>query len=107
MSEDRDLFRTESEEERKMRAKVHRWMGMSAALLTLVAIAVAVWRLNVSLEQSGLGISLGDSMRDMLGASFWVLVVVAVGVGFSLGTTRLMLGLEKLVRLVRGKRVEK
>lgn len=106
MSDGRRLTREEQEEERRQRAAVHRWMGISALVLTLVAVVVAIWRLNVSLAESGaeLGISLGDSMRDMFAALPWVLLVVAVGVVFSLGTTRIMQGAEKLVRLIRGKK---
>ncbi|HYF91931.1 MAG TPA: hypothetical protein VD969_06770 [Symbiobacteriaceae bacterium] len=104
MSSDREL--TREEEERQHRAAVHRWLGVAALVLTVVAVVVAVWRLNVSLAEHGaeLGITLGDSMRDMLGALVWVLVLVAIGVLLSLGTTRIMPGVEKLVRLVRGKK---
>lgn len=106
MSDDRQVTKAELEAERRMRAQVHRWMGMSAALLTVVAVGVAIYRLNVTLAQAGadVGISMGESMGIMFGALPWVLLIIALGVAFSMGTTRIMLGLEKLWNLVRGKK---
>lgn len=109
MSEDRKLTDPETEEERQMRAKVHRWMGMAATLLTLVAVGVAIYRLNVTLSQNQaeVGITLGESMKIMFSALPWVLLVIALGVLFSMGTTRIMLGLEKVVGWMKGKKVGK
>ncbi|HWI53040.1 MAG TPA: hypothetical protein VNT01_12950 [Symbiobacteriaceae bacterium] len=106
MSDDRQVTKAELEAERRMRAQVHRWMGMSAALLTIVAVGVAIYRLNVSLAQNGaeLGISMGESMKDMFAALPWVLLIIAVGVVFSMGTSRIMVGLERLWNLIRGKK---
>lgn len=78
-------------------------------MLTVVAIVVAVWRLNASLAQNqeAVGISLGQSLGIMAGALPWVLLVILLGVLFSLGTTRIFLGVEKLYRFVTGKKVSK
>lgn len=103
MTEDREQELAEQEAERAMRAKVHRWLGMLATLLVVVAVGVAIWRLDASLEESGLGLGLGESLVDSLRWGLpWVAGVILVGVLFSLGTTRIMLGLEKLWGLVRG-----
>lgn len=106
MSDDRQVTKAELEAERRMRALVHRWMGMSAALLTFVAVGVAIYRLNVTLAQSGaeVGISLGESMRIMVLALPWVLLLIGLGVVLSMGTSRIMVGLEKVWNLFRGKK---
>lgn len=104
MSEQRDLEEQELEEERALRARMHRWLGMLAALLVVVAIAVAVWRLNATLQQSGLGISLWDSLGIGMSTLPWVVLIIVLGIVFSLGTTRIMLGLERLWRLITGKK---
>lgn len=102
MSDEQKLTREEQEEERRVKASVHRWMGVSATLLTVVAIIVAIYRLGAT--QTEVGLPLGEMMKIMFGALPWVLAVIAVGVLFSMGTTRIMLGLEKLVNLIRGKK---
>jgi hypothetical protein len=102
-NDDRDLQQAELEEEKALRAKMHRWLGMLALLLVVVAIIVAIWRLNVSLKQSGLGISLGESLGIGMSSLPWILVIIGLGVIFSLGTTRVMLGLDRLVRWVSGR----
>jgi FtsH-binding integral membrane protein len=101
VSDDGKLTGPETEEERRVRAQVHRWMGMGAALLTLVAVGVAIYRLNAT--QAEVGMPVGEAMRVMLSGLPWVLAVIALGVVFSLGTTRLMLGIEKLVKWIRRK----
>jgi FtsH-binding integral membrane protein len=101
VSDDGKLTRPETEEERRVRAQVHRWMGMAATILTVVAVGVAIYRLNAT--QAEVGMPVGEAMRLMLSGLPWVLAIIALGVLFSLGTTRLMMGLERVVRWVRRK----
>ena len=101
LSDDRKLQQAELEEERRVRAQVHRWLGTLATVLVVVAIGVAVWTLDRSLKQSGLGISLWESLGMGFSALPWVLLIIGLGVVFSLGTTRTMLLLERVVQAVR------
>jgi len=94
----------ELEAERATRAMVHRLMGMGAALLTVVAVIIAYWRLAATLGGSGLEMSFGQAVGIGLSALPWVILVILVGVLFSLGTTRVMLGLEWVWKKIRGKR---
>jgi hypothetical protein len=102
-NDDRDLQQAELEAEKELRAKMHRWLGMLAAVLVVVAIGVAIWRLNATLKQSGLGMSLGESLGIGMSSLPWILLVILLGVLFSLGTTRIMMGLDWLARRVLGK----
>lgn len=100
MSNDREL-QAELEEERILRAKVHRWLGVLATVLVLVAIGVAIWALDRSLKQSGLGYSLWESLGFGFSALPWVLLILGLGVVFSLGTTRTLLLLERAVNAIK------
>jgi hypothetical protein len=100
------LNRQEAEERAREEAiirainnKVHRHMGMSAAILGLIAMIVALIRIPAMF-----GVSVGETF-GILG--MWVpllLVIVGLGVLFSLGTTRLMLSGEWLLRKLTGKK---
>jgi hypothetical protein len=105
VSEDleRQALEAELEEERKLRARVHRWFGVAATVLVVLAIVVAVWRLNVTLGQSGLGLGFGESLGGaILWGLPWVVGIILVGVLFSMGTTRIMLLLDKFYRKILG-----
>ncbi len=105
MSEDleRQALEAELEEERKLRARVHRWFGVAATVLVVLAIIVAVWRLNVTLQQSGLGLGFGASLGNAIAWGLpWVIGIILVGVLFSMGTTRIMGLLDKFYRKILG-----
>lgn len=84
---------------RQLNAKVHRHMGMTAAVLGLVAAGVGLWLLS-----SRLGISPWAALKDAMPAFFVVLVILGLGVVFSLGTSRLAWGIERLVKRIRKKK---
>ncbi len=90
--------------ERELRARVHRHMGWLATVLVLIAIVVALWRLNTWIQELGWGYSLWEAMGIGATTVPWVLLILGLGVVFSLGTSRLMLGIEKLAELVRRKK---
>ncbi|HWI66506.1 MAG TPA: hypothetical protein VNT75_32150 [Symbiobacteriaceae bacterium] len=102
MSEEGKLTQEELEEERRLKASVHRWLGVLATVLVVVAIGVALYQLSGA--QTVWGMTFGEMMRITLGGWTWVAALLVVGLVFSLGTTRIMLGLEKLVNLIRGKK---
>lgn len=106
MADDRDqrpLDAELAEEERALRARVHRWFGVAATVLVILAVVVAVWRLNVTLKQSGLGLGFGESLWGaILWGLPWVIGIIVVGVVFSMGTTRIMLLLDRFYRRILG-----
>ena len=83
--------------EKELNARVHKHMGMSAAILGLVATVVALIRIPKMF-----GVSVGETF-GILG--MWiplVFVILAVGALASLGTTRLLIGVDWVVNLFRG-----
>ena len=72
-------------------------------MLVVLAIIVAVWRLNVTLQQSGLGLGFGASLGNAIAWGLpWVIGIILVGVLFSMGTTRIMGLLDKFYRKILG-----
>jgi len=101
LSNERELRQAELEEERLLRAKVHRWLGVLATVLVLVAVGVAIGTLDRSLKASGLGYSLWESLGFGFSALPWVLLILGLGVVFSLGTTRTLQLLERGVHAIK------
>lgn len=95
----------ELEAERELRAKVHRWLGTLAAVLVVVAIGVALTRMRATTSHL---VPEGYSPWEALGIGAttipWVLLIVLLGVIFSMGTTRLMMLLHWIVDKVKGKK---
>lgn len=88
--------------EKELNARVHKHMGMSAAILGLIAMIVALVRIPAMF-----GISVGQTF-GILG--MWIpllLGILAVGALASVGTTRLVRGVEWIVNLFRGKKASK
>jgi hypothetical protein len=79
--EERELLKAQLEAEQRLRAAVHRQLGMLAALLCLVAAVVALWRLEVN------GISAWHALKLGGGAYPWVLLILGVGVLFGVATS--------------------
>ncbi|MFZ5813887.1 MAG: hypothetical protein ACOY93_01110 [Bacillota bacterium] len=77
---------------RQLNYKVHRHMGMTAAVLGLIAAGVAFWRLS-----SVMGISPWEALSGAMPLFGLILVILLLGVIFSLGTSRLAWGIEKLI----------
>lgn len=78
--EEREILKAQLAAEAKLKAAVHRQLGMIATLLVLVAIGVALWRMETMFGVSPLyALSLGS------GAFTWVLLILGVGAlfGFS------------------------
>lgn len=74
--EERALLKQQLEAEAKLRAAVHRQLGMIATLLVFVAIGVALWRLEVN------GISAWGALKLGGGAFPWVLLILGLGALF-------------------------
>lgn len=89
----------ELEAERELKARVHRHMGMTAAILAIVAVIVALSRM-----QAMFGISAWEALGIGSTTLPWLLLILGAGVAFSMGTTRLMTGLEWVVRKLTGKK---
>lgn len=84
--------RTElSEAERQLRAKVHRQMGMSAAILGGIAVLVGFWWIS-----RVFGVSPLTALRETMPLFTIVLVILGAGVLFSLAASRLALWIERL-----------
>ncbi|MDB4894084.1 MAG: hypothetical protein JWN15_346 [Firmicutes bacterium] len=105
MSEERDRLDAQLQQrlqwEKELNARVHKHMGMSAAVLGLVATIVALIRIPAMF-----GVSVGQTF-GILG--MWipvVFVILAVGALASVGTTRLLQGVEWVVNLFRGNKKE-
>lgn len=81
---------------KRLNAKVHRHMGMTAAVLGLVAAGVALYLLS-----SRLGISPWAALADAMPGFFVILVILGLGVLFSLGTSRIAWGVERLVKRIK------
>lgn len=92
----------ESEAERALRARVHRHMGMTAAILAIGAVIVALARMRTMF-----GVSPWEALGIGTTTLPWLLLILGAGVVFSLGTTRLMFGIEKLLTLLKGKKAGK
>lgn len=84
---------------KRLNAKVHRHMGMTAAVLGLVAAGVALYLLS-----SRMGISPWWALADAMPAFLVVLAILGLGVVFSLGTSRLAWGIELLVKRIKQKK---
>jgi hypothetical protein len=100
---ERERGPAEQELQRKLQARLHAQLGKLATVLVLIAVGVAIWRLDTSLKESGLGYSLWESLGSGASAMPAVLLILGLGVIFSLGTTRIMLLAEKLYHRIRGK----
>lgn len=87
-------------EERELHARAHKHMGMAAAILGLVAVFVALARMRAIF-----GVSPWEALRLGASAMPWVLLILGLGVLFSLGASRMMLGLEWLVKRITGRQV--
>jgi hypothetical protein len=100
----RAALEVELQEERELRARVHRHLGMLATILVFVAIGVALYRIPAMFGPlfGEKGISPWEALGIGATAIPWVLGIFALGVIFSLGTTRLMTGLAWIVNRVRG-----
>lgn len=99
---ERDRRREELEEleaERELKARVHRHMGMTAAVLAIGAVIVALARMKTMF-----GISAWEALGIGSTTLPWLLLILGAGVVFSMGTTRLMTGIEWVVRKVTGKK---
>lgn len=84
---------------KRMNARVHRHMGMTAAVLGLVAAGVALWLLS-----SRMGISPWEALGGAMPLFVICLVILGLGVVFSLGTSRIAYGIEKLVERTKKKK---
>lgn len=85
--------------EREVSSRVHRHMGMTATVLVLLAVVVALARMRTMF-----GISPWEALGIGSSALPWILLIIGLGVFFSLGTTRIMFGIERLVGLFRGRK---
>jgi hypothetical protein len=83
---------------KELNARVHRHMGMTAAVLGLIATGVALWRLSAVM-----GVSPLEALGGAMPLFTICLVILGLGVVFSLGTSRVAWGIEKLVEWARKK----
>ncbi len=103
-AEERRLREEQEEREfdeavKKLNARVHKHMGMTAAVLGLIAAGVALWRLS-----SVMGVSPLEALGGAMPLFFIVLVILGIGVLFSLGTSRVAYAIEKLVKRMQKKK---
>ncbi len=99
---DLDRRREEQEEleaERVLKARVHRHMGMTAAVLAVGAVIVALARMKTMF-----GISAWEALGIGSSTLPWLLGILVAAVVLSMGTTRLMTGVERVVRKLTGKK---
>lgn len=95
---DKERERLELEEqERKLRAKLHRYMGTLAAVLGVVAAIVALARMETMF-----GVSPWEALGIGSTGMPWVILILGLGVLFSMGTSRIAIGIEWLVKRIRG-----
>ncbi|MFZ5823950.1 MAG: hypothetical protein ACOY94_06435 [Bacillota bacterium] len=87
-----------NERVRELNNRVHRHMGMTAAVLGIIAAIVGFWLLS-----SRLGISPWTALKEAGPLFLIVLVILGLGVVFSLGTSRLAYGIELLVKRYKKK----
>lgn len=102
-AEERRLQEEQEEREfdervRELNARVHRHMGMTAAILSIIAAIVGFWLLS-----SRVGISPWTALREAGPLFLIVLVILGLGVVFSLGTSRLAYGIELLIKRYKKK----
>jgi hypothetical protein len=83
----------ELEAERKLKSRVHRHMGMTAAVLGIVATFVALARMR-----SMFGISPWEALGIGAGAMPWVVAILVAIVLLSMGTSRLLLAVNRISR---------
>lgn len=78
--EEREILKAQLAAEAKLKAAVHRQLGMIATLLVFVAIGVALWRMETMF-----GVSAWQALKLGGGAFPWVLLILGVGAlfGFS------------------------
>lgn len=81
-----------TEAEKAFRAKVHRHMGMTAAILGLIAAGVGFWSIG-----RVFGFSPWAALAEAMPLFLICLAILGLGVVFSLGTSRVALGIERLV----------
>ncbi len=81
--------------EKKARAIFHRVLGTLATVLVLVAVVVALWRM-----QTIFGVSAWQALGIGATAIPWIVGVLLLGVVFSMGTTRAMLLVEAVYKRV-------
>jgi uncharacterized membrane protein YidH (DUF202 family) len=89
----------ELEWEREMRAKVHRHLGWVATLLVVVAIGVALSRM-----QAMFGVTAWEALKIGVPAFKWVLLIFGLGILFSMGTTRILMGIEWIIGKIVGRK---
>lgn len=88
-----------NERQRKLNARAHRQLGMTATLLVVLAVVVALARMRTMFAVSPWeALGLGASGMP------WILAILALGVVFSLGTSRIMGAVAWVIARVRGKR---
>lgn len=81
------------EAERALKAKVHRHLGMTAAVLGILAAGLGLRWISVNFNISPWA-ALGEAMPLLL----IVLVILGIGILGSLGISRLALGIERLAK---------
>jgi hypothetical protein len=91
----------ELEAERKLKSRVHRHMGTTAAVLGIVATVVALARMR-----SMFGISPWEALGIGAGAMPWVLLILVAIVVLSMGTSRLFLIVNRISKWLTHKRVD-
>lgn len=101
--EEKALLAEQLEEERQLRAWMHRMFGVAATVLVLVAIGVAIWRMDAMFGQT-FGISTGEALGIGATTIPWVLLILGLGVLFSMGTTRIAMGIEWVFKRIAGKK---
>lgn len=80
--EERELLKAQLAAEAKLKAAVHRQLGMIATLLVLVAVGVALWRMEAMF-----GVSAWEALGLGGGAFLWVLVILGLGAVFGFATS--------------------
>lgn len=81
------------EAQRKLHAKVHRQLGTLAAVLGIVAAIVGFWFIGRLF-----GVSPWQALREAMPLFVIVLIILGLGVLFSMGTSRIAYGIERLVK---------
>lgn len=102
-AEERRLQEEQEEREfdervRALNTRVHKHMGMTAAILGIIAAIIGFWLLS-----SRMGISPWTALKEAGPLFLVVLVILGLGVLFSLGTSRIAYGIELLVKRYKKK----
>lgn len=94
-----DQDQRDLEAERELSARMHKYFGWLSTVLVLVAVVVALSRMRAMF-----GVSPWEALGIGSTGLPWVLLILGLGVVFSMGTTRLMLFLEWVVKRIKGNR---